>query len=636
MNDTNKPNVNPQGGGIPAPRQNPYAGTAANGAPAPQQPPFANPYNNASPPPQQKYYAPPYAGGAPIPRAAAPAAKRKSFALDKTDLIFAAVIGALTLFGVIAGLWGGFRLGFSAAFLLIFAAISIFIARKKQRPALFGALCGVLAVAMAPIFTLTANNAVRLFSVFGMAGLSVIWFASLAGRRIPDGDLGLVAAAGTPLLDAPGNLDRTVRGVFSGGERRKRISKMLLGVLCALPVLFAVVPLLMKSDAAFEGLLNSVFRDLFTVAAQIVVSVLLLPLILSFVFSLTKQNKQNASLKEGKGLDTAFIAAFLGALSVVYLIYLFSQLAYFFNAFQGLLPDGYDFSYAEYARRGFFELCAVAGINLALLLGAMLFSRKKAGRLPAAIQGLGTFLALFTLVLIGTAMAKMALYIKNYGMTVQRVNVSAVMVFMAAVFVAVLLRLYLRKVKILQVAAVTAAAVLLVLGYANVNGFVAEYNYNAYKSGELKEIDVEYLYNLGPEGVPYLAELMENEKETDTHRREATYYFYLACANDLYENEWIYDKYKNPENEWYTLDGYTFKEPLTHRSRRLSQFSLPLHNAYKAADAFLEQHPDFTEKEDYLRALYAAEWGYFDPQDQKPPVPAIWDEWSALDDWSEP
>ena len=148
----------------------------------------------------------------------------------------------------------------------------------------------------------------------------------------------------------------------------------------------------MHSGAAFEGLLNSVFKDLFTVAAQIVVSVLLLPLILSFAFSLTKQRKQNAPLKEGKGLDTAFITAFLGALSVVYLVYLFSQLAYFFNAFRGLLPEGYDFSYAEYARRGFFELCAVAGINLVLLMGAMLFSRKKEGRLPPRSRGSARFL----------------------------------------------------------------------------------------------------------------------------------------------------------------------------------------------------------------------------------------------------
>ncbi|MBR5721854.1 MAG: hypothetical protein IKX78_05165, partial [Clostridia bacterium] len=98
-------------------------------------------------------------------------------------------------------------------------------------------------------------------------------------------------------------------------------------------------------------------------------------------------------------------------------------------------------------------------------------------------------------------------------------------------------------------------------------------------------------------------------------------------AERLYENKWIIDKYKKPENGWYNLDGYKFRDPLLHRNRRLSQFSLPQQKAYKAADAFLEQYPDFLAKEDYLRALYFNTWGYFDPDTEKPPVPAVWDEW---------
>ncbi|MDR9824369.1 DUF4153 domain-containing protein, partial [Vibrio sp. FNV 38] len=51
---------------------------------------------------------------------------------------------------------------------------------------------------------------------------------------------------------------------------------------------------------------------------------------------------------------------------VLYLIYVFSQMQYFVSAFAGLLPG--DMIYSEYARRGFFELCAIAVINLLVLL----------------------------------------------------------------------------------------------------------------------------------------------------------------------------------------------------------------------------------------------------------------------------
>ena len=55
----------------------------------------------------------------------------------------------------------------------------------------------------------------------------------------------------------------------------------------------------------------------------------------------------------------------LGAVCAVYLAYLFSQLAYFVGGFSGILPEG--FTRAEYARRGFFEMTCLAGVNLALM-----------------------------------------------------------------------------------------------------------------------------------------------------------------------------------------------------------------------------------------------------------------------------
>ena len=550
---------------------------------------------------------------------------RKAFALEKRDVVFAAVAAALTLFGVIAGVWGGFRAGFAAAFLLLFIWISAYLI-KTGKPTFFGVVCGALSLGLLPGFVLTSNEAVRLLSVFGAGVLSVLWFSTLSGRRIPHGDLGLIPAAGLPLLDSIGNTGKTLRGLFTGSKRRKGSFKALLGVLCAVPVLCVVVPLLTKSDAAFEGMLQNVAADLGRIAAQIAVAVLLLPLILSFAVSLKKEQKDTPDVKEGKGLDTVFITAFLAVLSVAYVVYLVSQLAYFFDAFKGMLPADYTFSYAEYARRGFFELCGVAAVNLAVILGMLLFARKTEGRLPGVLKAFGTFLSLFTLLLIGTALAKMALYIREFGFTVLRLGVSAFMVFMAAVFLAALLRLYFRKVRVLQVSAVAAALVLIVLGVGNINGFVAEYNYNAYVTGQLKQIDASYLGDLGPEGVPYLVKLMEDENEYPQVRRKAATAFFRVCCDSLYQNEWDTEKTYEINGKTYTDYGYTFDSLPVRKAARPSQFSLPLSRAYAAADAFLADHPDFLEKEGMLYCLYdTSAYGYFDNVNALPAPPYDWD-----------
>jgi hypothetical protein len=69
----------------------------------------------------------------------------------------------------------------------------------------------------------------------------------------------------------------------------------------------------------------------------------------------------------------------LTALNVVYIIFFLAQAAYLFAAFGNSLPEA--LTYAEYARRGFFELCAVAAINLGVIGIAHLITSRKIGKL---------------------------------------------------------------------------------------------------------------------------------------------------------------------------------------------------------------------------------------------------------------
>ncbi len=558
----------------------------------------------------------------PAPDAAPPAAtqparhgkgRRELYPVGKTDLISAGILAVLTFFFVSAGLWGGFRLGMSLVYAAAFLALSVYFGGKKKNPGLYGTVCGLLGLAMAPVFTLTSNVPVRGFCLLGGAALSAVWFNALSGRRAPTGDLGLLRLMAENLNDALGQLPISLRSLFSPKNNRlKGVSKGLLGAVCALPVLCAVVPLLIRSDAAFDSLVSSVFSDIGTAVGQLILTLVLLPFVLSFALSLRRRDVTPAPERARKGLDTAFVAVFLSVISVVYVVYLVSQLAYFFEAFRGNLPAGWD-DYSEYARRGFFELCAVAGINLALLFFTVILARKKENRLPGALRGLGVFITLFTLLLIGTAEAKMALYIGRYGMTVLRLGTGAFMVFMAVVFVAVGLRLFTPKVRVLQVAAVTAALVLLVLGLGNINGVVAKYNYDAYVSGKLDSIDTYYLSELGPEGAYYLGKLTEREKDNPALcyvLAEQMYYRYT----EFYECTYDWD-----ESQW------QFKTPLTRTSRKLSQFSLPGKAAYDVLDAFLTEYPDFLQKEGY--ALMRESNGfenvryYFEPEESTTAAP---------------
>ncbi len=84
-----------------------------------------------------------------------------------------------------------------------------------------------------------------------------------------------------------------------------------------------------------------------------------------------------------------------------------SQLAYFFSAFSGMLPEGQGFTSAAYARRGFFELTAIAAVNILLLLLVLLLAKRgPTGRISPGVKALSLFIGVFTLLLGATAFSQ--------------------------------------------------------------------------------------------------------------------------------------------------------------------------------------------------------------------------------------
>lgn len=514
-----------------------------------------------------------YAGIAPKP-------KKEKFNLKTEDFVMAGVVFCLSLFGTVAGLWGGFRLGFSLAFDLGFISFLIFLGRERKRLSPYAAFTALLSLALSAVFVVTSNGMVCFCSLLTMTFGAVFSLTALSGAQEREGDLGLIRYVLNSLFLMLQHLPRSVSSLFqSGSAKMKSFSRVLIGVLIAVPVLLIVVPLLISSDFAFEGLVDTLFVNIGLKAVQLIVALLFTPFLLSFAFSLKYREKEEGKKSGFSGIDPLILTSFLGVLSFVYVLYLFSQLAYFFSAFQSILPEGYTTS--QYARRGFFEMCSIAAVNFIVLFLAVIVSRKKEqNKLSLPLRILGTFISGFTLVLIGTALSKMVLYIRIYGMTVLRVGTSVFMAVLAVIFVAVILRLYIPKVNVLKTAFVSAAAALLALGLGNVNHVVAEYNFNFFSEREFSVSDVNFFSDLGPEGVSYLIRLTEYSDE----------------KTSLYAKQTLRTKYE----EFYEISDETYKIQ-SRRSPQLSQFSVPRQKAYQLLDAYLEENPNFlTEYQPYF------------------------------------
>ncbi len=505
---------------------------------------------------------------------------RPPFELAKSDIVFALCALASSVFTSVFGIFGGFALGYLISSLLLIVTFSLYLI-KSRSIRLFTLLCMFLSIGNSIIFITTTNESVKFFGVLLSALLIMLGIHNLAiGKTVGNREtLGIFYSAASTM----GNIGVSLKSLFSNSNgNKKSIGKIMFGLLCALPVLVIIVPLLL-SDDAFSGMMSSIFVGLgnsVLIVFKIVFGVGLSILVVSYGLSLKFGRFSNAKESNLVGIDNTYIISFLSAISVCYLLYLFSQLAYFFSAFNGFLPNQ-DITYSEYARKGFFEMCIIAVINLTLVFLSMLFSKKQGGKVCVGIRVMTTFIAIFTLIIIATAISKMVLYIGEYGMTVLRITTSAFMIFLAVAFLSVILRIYIKNINIAKTVLVTAGIIILLLGTVNVNGVCAEYNYDAYKSKKLQNINAEDMYKLGDDGIPYLTKLACSKDRKIA--LEAQEYLAKAYMEDYFTDMHRVDKF----------DTQTLKEHQKYAG--FSYYSVPRSRAYNALYKFIENNPQFDE-----------------------------------------
>ncbi|MBE6763959.1 MAG: DUF4173 domain-containing protein [Ruminococcaceae bacterium] len=312
----------------------------------------------------------------------------------------------------------------------------------------------------------------------------------------------------------------------------KAIGKVLVGLLLALIPTAAVLSLL-SYDSGFSSLLSTlfdvnapdVFSHLVSIAFGIPIGMYLFGMLISNI-----DHEAGSILTEEDCTKTATACRVIAPLTVaaatvpmlfVYAIFFVSQWQYYVAGFTGVLPEG--FQYASFAREGFFQLCTVAVINLAMILGALWLTKRADDKPGWLLRILTALYSVFTLVLIATAMAKMLLYIDAYGLTQKRVYATWFMVVLAVVFVIIAVGVFVPKMKTVLVCTAVCVVMFAGLALSNVNGVIADYNVAQYLNGELKTVDVGALEQLDEAATPALCRLYESY--VDSGKTTGTTYF---------------------------------------------------------------------------------------------------------------
>src|SRR5688572_9371551 len=122
----------------------------------------------------------------------------------------------------------------------------------------------------------------------------------------------------------------------------------------------------------------------------------------------------------------------LGLLDLLFLAFVLVQFRYLFGGAE-LVQVSETLTYAEYARRGFFDLVAVAALLLPVVLLLDSLARLDSPRAVTVYRVLSGLLLVLLFVVIVSALERMRLYTQEYGLTELRLYTTAFMLWITAV-----------------------------------------------------------------------------------------------------------------------------------------------------------------------------------------------------------
>ncbi len=303
-------------------------------------------------------------------------------------------------------------------------------------------------------------------------------------------------------------------------DKRMVFPRIAIGLLISIPVLAIIIWLLSSADMVFKDLfvnisIPKVIKHFFLVLAVTIYTICLYWSVLK-AFDGEKRSIYSP-INWKRFLDPVVIITILFLLNLVYAVFSVIQFTYLFGGKSFVLPSAY--TYAEYARRGFFELVVVTVINFAIILITVSFIRRENSKVYIANKVLLTLMVCFTFVMLISAFYRMLVYEQAYGFTYLRIFVQAFMIMLFFLFIINIVFIWYSKLPIIKTYFITALVVYTVLNFANVDMIIARNNVNRYFN--TGQIDMEYLKGLSCEAVPEMVRLVED----DDLRKEVLVYF---------------------------------------------------------------------------------------------------------------
>lgn len=338
--------------------------------------------------------------------------------------------------------------------------------------------------------------------------------------------------------------------------KRNYFIPALIGVSIAIPLLFCMTLLLADADAIFENMLSRTMEALNIWEAVKILFVIAVVFFSSYALLAALCRKDVKEKTEDKArFDPVIAIVFTSLLCVLYLFFSVVQILYLFIG-NMKLPENY--TYAGYAREGFFQLLAVSIINFLLVLICLhLFRESRLLRAILAVICGCTFIMIFSSAL------RMILYIDTYALTFLRVFVLWALAVIFLLMAGVTTFIFYRRFPLFLYGLAVVGICYTVLSFSHPDYMIARYNLEC-------GADYDYLGRLSADAAPAILDSSVNP--------------YLISVEDMLEKTSV-DKDGNYNADYYYklywLKSYYCKMEDRTKSMGIRDFNFSLYRAGK-------------------------------------------------------
>jgi hypothetical protein len=388
------------------------------------------------------------------------------------------------------------------------------------------------------MLSIRANEFLSFLNVCAILGLLMVLAHELTGTpaflmKLRDYFI-LIALVPLRMLSRAVATISVIGQIHSTVKRRDAWVRVIKGVIMAVPVLIIFGVLFSQADLAFARFLNSFVTITISERTAQYCALLLFAFVaalsfLSYIFlpkevlkTAAPEKSEVAAPPTGRAIE---VLVFLGLIATLFLVFIGFQITYLFGGEANIVNAG--FTYAEYARRGFWELLMVAMLSLVVLLASEKYAgaaskRDKLFLIPSLI------LIAEVIVVIASAFKRLSLYIDAYSMTTLRFYVAGFIMLLLVLFVLLAVKFIQSKREQFFTFGTLLSVItfLVAINLVNPDAFIARSNREQYdRTGKLDLVHVgnlsadaaaekiELYKKLEGEDKEILRELLQNQKD---------------------------------------------------------------------------------------------------------------------------